>query len=106
MIGDALVYILVMTAKQRELIAFRVSHGIRMRELTPAGGKQNDRSFRANCLDSFEKRTRLHDHSCAATVRIIVNGSVLVVRVLSQIDEIVLHTPRRGSARRNAQSER
>src|SRR5439155_15122848 len=97
---------LVMSAEKRELFAGRESLGVGVCEDTTTRREQHDWRFRLQRFDCFEERLRLHHHAGAAPVRIVVDRPVLVVREISEINDVVGDTSRRCSSRWNAQAKR
>ena len=106
MIGDALIHILVVATEKRQLLSGGVTDGVGLREAAATRREQHDRSDGAKRLDGLEEWIWLHDHSRAAPVRVIVDGAVAIVGVITQVDDLVRDAPGRGGWERRVRDRR
>ena len=107
MVGNALVHILIVAAQQREGLAFGEPRGVRLIEPPPARGQQDDRTaLGLEGVDRLEERVGLHDHARAAAVRVVVDGAMAVVRVVAEIDNLILYGAGDGGPGRDADRQR
>src|SRR5687768_14636765 len=94
MVGDPLIDVLVMSTKQRDLVAPPESLGVRVREHSPAWRQENDRRASPDRFHRLEERLGLHHHPGSATVWRVIDRAVFVVREVAQVDYVVVDTPR------------
>src|SRR5690349_17315036 len=102
MIGDALIDVLVVATEDGELVTCGESLGVGMGKYFSARREQNDRRLRAQRFDGLEEGAGLHHHPRTAAVGIVVDGAMLVVGELTQIDDVVRHAASGDRSRWNA----
>src|SRR5215208_432286 len=95
-----------MTAQECELSSSGKAKCIALSELSAARREQYDWCARANRLDHLEEWTRLHHHAGPAAVRIVVDGTMAIVREITEIDHGVEDAAGFSSPSRNAETKR
>src|SRR5437763_15720788 len=106
MIRDSLVHVLVMAAEDRELGTSGVANGVGLLEAPSTRGKQDDRWRGAVCFACLEEGIGPHHHSRTPAVRVVVYGAMPIMRIVTQIDDPILHASRRRGASGDGKRER
>jgi hypothetical protein len=90
-------------AEDRELSAGCITTCIVLRKLPTAWREQNDRTGWLQRVDRFEKWLGLHHHPRPTAIRSVIDGSMAVVREVSQVNDPILDGAGIHSSRRDAQ---
>ena len=105
-VGHALVDILVMAAKQREVRLNGVPHRVLVGEDLSACGKEHDGTPGGQAIDRLEEGFGLHYHSRTPSVGRVVHRLVPIRRKRSKVHHLVPDEARLGRTPRDARRQR
>ena len=77
-----------MAAHKQQALAFEQALGHMLRKGLAARGEEHHRrlgALRANGLDGLGDRLDLHEHALPAAVRLVIDGTMTVVRPVAQV---------------------
>lgn len=92
----ALVDALVATAHKQQALTFEQALGHMLRKRLATGGKKHNRrlgTLGANSLDGLCDRLDLHEHALPAAVRLVIDGTMAVVRPVAQVIRLKIKRP-------------